>query len=119
MTTSYQQLIVKTTQKLHKILRGISILGLATILALTGGTLTGCSKAMQEAQDNIDYSVTAVLNNDEYAQQLCGNAQFSDFTFLCADVAKENNNKYNVDINGIVNVTNENTKAAYTTLESN
>ena len=103
-------------KKPNKILRNISVLGLAALLTLTGTTLTGCSKAMEEAQDNIDYSVTAVLNDDAYVQDVYNNAQFSDFTFLCADVAKENNNQYNIDINGIVNVTNEDTKAAYTTL---
>ena len=77
-----------------KAMKCITVVGLAFMLALSGASLTGCSKAMQTAQDNIDYSVTEVLNNDEYTQQVYNNAQFSDFTFLCADVAKENNNMY-------------------------
>ncbi|MBQ8425725.1 MAG: hypothetical protein IJX17_06895 [Clostridia bacterium] len=100
----------------NNLVRKISVLGLAAALAFTGMTLTGCSKAMQEAQENIDYSVTTVLNEDASIQERYDNAIFSDFTFLGADVAKENNNKYNIDINGVVNVTKENTESAYTTL---
>lgn len=101
-------------KKNSKLVKRISVLGLAAALALTGMTLTGCSKALQEAQSNIDQSVTMVLNEDQSIQERY-NEQFSNFTFLCADVEKGNQNEYSIDINGLATVAESNQKA-YTTL---
>lgn len=103
--------------KNNKIVKRISVLGLAALIGLTGMTLTGCSNKLKEAQNNIDYSVTAVLNEDEQLKQNYNNANFSDFTFLCSDVEKNENNKYDIDINGIVNINNDKTQKAYATLK--
>ena len=93
----------------------LSVLGLATLVAIGAMTLTGCSKAMQEAQDNIDNSVVTVMNADESIQERY-NANFSDFTFLCADVAQADANQYNVDVNGLITMTTDKADTAYTTL---
>ena len=98
----------------NNLVKKISVLGLAAVMAFTGLTLTGCSKALQEAQANIDQSVTEVLNVDESIQAQC-DAQFENFTFLCADVEKGGSNQYAVDINGIASIQNSN-QDAYTTL---
>ena len=62
-----------------------AFLSMAALVALGTLTLTGCTTKLEEAQNNIDNSVVAVLNADESIQNQY-NAAFSDFTFLCADV---------------------------------
>ena len=92
-----------------------AVLSMVALLALGSLTLTGCSKAMEEAQANIDNSVVTVMNADESIQERY-DAQFSDFTFLCADVEGAESNQYNVDINGLITVTTDKADTAYATL---
>ena len=97
----------------NKIIKRISVLGLIAVMAFTGATLTGCSKKLQQAQENIDQSVTMVLNEDQSIQETY-NEDFSNFTFLCADVEKGTQNEYTIDINGLATTVND--QQAYTTL---
>lgn len=92
-------------------IRRIVILGAAGLALATG--LTGCSRPIEEAQANIEDKVVTVLKADEETMARFG-GEVSNFTFLSADTTKDNN-KYNVDINGIA-TTKETNEKAYTTL---
>lgn len=99
---------MKKNNKINRIV----VLGVAGLALVTG--LTGCSKPMKEAQANIDDKVVTVMNADEETMARLG-GEVSNFTFLSADTTKNNNNQYNVDINGIT-TTKETNEKAYTTL---
>lgn len=98
--------------KKGKNIKRIVVLGAAGLALVTG--LTGCSKAMKEAQANIDDKVVTVMNADDEVMARLG-GEISNFTFLSADTTKENNNQYTVDINGIA-TTKATDEKAYTTL---
>lgn len=104
-------------KKKGKIAKRMSILGLTAMIALAGLTFTGCSEELKNAQNKIDSNVTAVLNGDEQLREKYNNSKFSDFVFLCSDVEQNANNKYDVDINGIVSINTDKKQKAYTTLK--
>lgn len=87
------------------------VLGFASFLLIN--SLTSCSRALEEAQANIDGKVVTVMNgNDNIKSKLGG--EIEKFTFLSAETIKNNDN-YAVDINGIVTA-RESSQKAYTTL---
>ena len=83
-----------------KVKKSLVVLGLIGALFVGTFTLTGCSTSeLKQAQQNIDTSVTAVLNSSDI--QEVENGLFSGYTFLCADVEHAENSQYSIDINGI------------------
>lgn len=100
--------------KSKKVKRAIQVLGLSATIFAGALTLAGCAPSELElAQQNIDTTVTAVLNDENIQSEI--NNPIENFTFLCADVEKSSNDNYNIDINGVSNYTN-NDKKGYTTL---
>ena len=100
-------------KKYSKVKKTLQVLGISALIFAGTLSLVGCSgKELQSAQDNIDTTVTTVLNSEEI--QAVENAPFENFTFLCADVTKDCPTQYTIDINGVANYANSD-KKAYTT----
>ena len=99
-------------KKYSKVKKTLQVLGITALIFAGTLTLTGCGKELQTAQENIDTTVTTVLNSEEI--QAVENAPFENFTFLCADVSKDCPTQYTIDINGVANYANSD-KKAYTT----
>lgn len=96
---------------MKKKVRRIVVLGVAGLMMVGG--LTACSNPIKEAQANIDDKVVTVLNADEETIARLG-GEIENFTFLSADTTKQED-KYNIDINGVATAKESNQKA-YTTL---
>lgn len=100
-------------KKYSKAKKSLVILGLVGAMFFGTLTLTGCTtKDLENAQQNMDTTVTTVLNSEEI--QEAENALFSNYTFLCADVERAEGAQFSVGINGIAKYENSD-KKAYTT----
>lgn len=100
-------------KKYSKAKKSLVILGLVGAMFFGTLTLTGCTnKELESAQQNMDTTVTTVLNSEDI--QEVENALFSNYTFLCADVERAEGAQFSVGINGVAKYQNSDQKA-YTT----
>ena len=85
----------------------------ATALMLTGA-LTGCSKELENAQDNVNKAaLDAIINNSQIVKQETSD-EINNYIFSGADFVL-NGEKYQLDVSGFA--TNTNNEKAYANLE--